>query len=98
MKLLQSKVTDLEQSLQTQWTGNIHTAWEDAKRDLQKVEQWENERLCNQAHLYWMKDGYRNSKFYHVAIKDRRRQQLIQFTLPSNEVTNDAKVIGEAAE
>lgn len=45
-----------------------------------------------------MKDGDRNSKFYHVAIKDRRRQQLIQFTLPSNEVTNDAKVIGEAAE
>lgn len=85
-------------SLQNQWADNIQSEWEDAKRELQQIEKWENELLCHKARLDWMKDGDRNTKFDHAVIKERKRRQLIQFTLPDNTVTSDAKTIGAAAE
>lgn len=64
-------------------------------KKLQQVEAWENEPLSNQARMAWMRDGDKNSKFYHVVINEKRRSSTTQIARPDG---TDAKEIGELAE
>lgn len=46
----------------------------------------------------WLKEGDRNSKFFHAVIRERRKKQNIQIALPNGEVTNAAAEIGRIAQ
>lgn len=95
---LQTNVINLENQLQVAWSEVTHTEWENARKQLQQVENWETERLSSQARLTWMRDGDKNSKFYHAVIKERRRRNITQISRPDDTVTVDPKEIGTLAE
>lgn len=44
-----------------------------------------------------MKDGDKNSNFFHTVIKERRRRNTIQLTLADGSSTSNARYIGEVA-
>lgn len=92
-KCLQTYITALEQQLQVSYADNIHEQWDNKKWELQQVEAWENERLC-----YRMKEGDKNTKFFHMMIRERHQKQTIQIRLQDGTTTRDAKEIGELAE
>lgn len=94
----QTRVLELETRLQEGWSEEIHHEWENSKKQLQQLEAWENERLCSQQRMDWMKDGDKNSSFFHMVIKEKRRQNVTQIALSDGESTADAKIIGEHAE
>lgn len=67
---VQTKVAQLEQQLHMGWSNDVHDAWEQSKTELHQVEAWECEMLCNKARLDWNTNGDRNTKFFHVFIKE----------------------------
>lgn len=96
-KELLAKVQDLEINLQQGWDDEVHSRWEESRKQLRQVESWERELLCRKARLDWVKDGDRNSKYYHAVIRNRRKRQLTQITLDSGEVTSTPAIIGNLA-
>lgn len=56
MVQLQNRVMELDGTLQESMYKETHNEWENSKKQLQQVEAWENERLCSQARMDWMKD------------------------------------------
>lgn len=54
--------------------------------------------LCHQAQMEWLKDGDRNSKFFHAVIRDKRKKQHIQIELSNGDVTTSAADIGTMAQ
>lgn len=73
---LQNQIQTLETQLQQAWSKGIHNEWDGCKKQLQQVEACEIERLRNQAIMDWMKDGDKNSKFFHAVIKEKRRRNI----------------------
>lgn len=53
--------------------------------------------LCSKARLNWARDGNRNSKYFYVLIRDRRKKQLIQLELANGEISTEPSVIGRQA-
>lgn len=90
MAALRNKVSELEQQLSSHWSDNTHQEWELCKKQILQVEKWDTDMLCHQAQMDWLKDGDRNSKFFHAVIKDKRKKQHIQIELPNGDVTTSA--------
>lgn len=83
----------LETQLQQGWTDSGHQEWDESRRELVKVEAWENELLCSKVRLNWAP----NSKFFHAIIRDRRNRHMIQPELDNGEVTTAPSKIGRNA-
>lgn len=88
-KELQEQIQNLDMHLQQGWSDSTHQEWEAHRRELIQVETWENEMLCSKARLTWVKDGDRNSKYFHAIIRDRRKRQLIHLELANGETSTD---------
>lgn len=71
---LNGRIQSLELQLSNGWEDEVHQEWENCKKEILQVEKWESEMLCQQACMDWMKDGDRNSKFFHAVIKERRKK------------------------
>lgn len=95
---IQSRIQNLENELQQNWSESTHEEWDQQRTELCKVEKWEDELLCHQARINWVKDGDRNSKFYHAVIKDRKRRQVVQLAREDDSVTTSATEIGTRAQ
>lgn len=54
--------------------------------------------LCHQARMDWLNDGDQNSKFFHAVIKEKRKRQITQISLPTGEITTSAAEIGTMAQ
>lgn len=70
-KDLHEQIQSSELQLQHNWDDAIHLAWENSRKALRQVQNWENQLLCQKARMAWTKDGDRNTRFYHAMIKER---------------------------
>lgn len=62
-KELQEHIQTLEMLLQQGWNDSIHLDWENSRKHLRQVENWEDELFCQKARMAWTKDGDRITKF-----------------------------------
>lgn len=95
---LQTKVYELEQQLSRQWADDTHHAWKNRKTQILQVEKWETDLICHQARMNWLKDGDRNSIFFHAVIKEKQKRQTLQIALPNGDITTTAADIGAIAQ
>lgn len=94
---LNARIHNLETMLSDRWLDTVHHEWESCKKEFLQVEKWESEMLCQQARMNWIKEGDRNSKFFHAVIKERRKKQVIQIVRPDGDTPSSASEIGARA-
>lgn len=92
------KIQTLETELQAGWSDQIHSEWDLARKDFGQVEACEHELLCHKACMNWIKDGDKNSAFYHAVIKDKKKRQMIQIARDDDSLTTNEMEIGALAQ
>lgn len=96
--MLLEKIQTLELDLQRGWTENTHTEWDLTRKELTQVESWEQELLCHNPRMDWVKDGDRNTAFYHAVIRDKKKRQQIQLARDDESITSNASEIETLAQ
>lgn len=97
-KLRHSKmnIDRLESELQRGWNNNIADELATLKGEFEATNNLYLDLLKAKAKLAWVSDGDRNSKFFHTAIRVRRRHNFMSLRL-GDDFTTDRDVIGAAA-
>lgn len=94
---LQTQISSMENQLQTCWDEAVFESCQKAKSDLVQNVKWESDLLMQKARMKWMDEGDRNSKFFHAAIKERRKRKTINLKLADGSYSSDGEVSGEKA-
>lgn len=86
---LQLNINNLEASLQENWSISTRKELEDVKNQLEIVLGHEEKLLQDQARINWIKEGDRNSAFYHAIIKERATTLRTRMFHPDGSIMED---------
>ncbi|CAM8940592.1 unnamed protein product [Rhodiola kirilowii] len=89
---------ELELKLQTAWFDTTNKEIIDTKGEISDLIRYNFSILEEKARVGWLRDGDRNSGFFHAAIKARRSQNCIRLRLEDESFTDDVDSIGAKAE
>lgn len=90
------EVEHLEAALQVQWSEANGTALHEARRRLKLPMDMEEKLLMDQARINWIKEGDRNSAFFHAIIKERASTNKVRMFEPNGSEVEDHIILDRA--
>ncbi|XP_041001642.1 uncharacterized protein LOC121247343 [Juglans microcarpa x Juglans regia] len=94
---LEENMDGLEVRMQEGVLPELEHEYLRTKADLKLWENREELRLAQQAKKKWLKEGDRNSKFFHAVVSQRRRASVVsKMTLPNGVVLDSQEAIHNA--
>uniref|UniRef100_A0A7N0TUX1 Uncharacterized protein n=1 Tax=Kalanchoe fedtschenkoi TaxID=63787 RepID=A0A7N0TUX1_KALFE len=90
-------IQSLDDSLCHGWNADVFTKLQEKKAQFRV---WQNRKymmLEDKANLHWLKEGDRNSKVFHAAIKDRVSINRISIKVEDGSYCTDSESIGRLA-
>lgn len=91
------KIERLEIASQNNCTDTEIQELSKLKEEFAKMLRWEADILFQKTREKWLKEGDRNTKYFHAIIKDRRRKNTLKLTQADGRVISDNKEIIEGA-
>ncbi|KAF5481633.1 hypothetical protein F2P56_002271 [Juglans regia] len=95
---LEGRLESLESQLQSNYSEDIESEYLISKLELEVWEKREKARLAQIVKKKWLKEGDKNSKFFHAVVNQRRRSSVIsQMVLENGTVLSSPEAVHAGA-
>lgn len=94
---LLTQISTLEAELQNHWTEHVARELHKVKVEHSDIQADQTDMLRAKARLDWMKEGDRNTKFFHTAIRIRNQTGQVRLHQQDGSYTDHRSVIGKKA-
>lgn len=94
---IRGKVERLEERSQIDFSEEAVDEMRMLKSEMSNLLRWEADLLYQKTREKWLKDGDRNTTFFHALIRERRRRSTIKITNTDGVVVTENKTLLEGA-